>query len=148
MATELNTKAAAGPYYIIPCSAGKLDERAAADDLYTGAMYRFTRANVDRLGGTILILSARHGLVELDQEIDPYDTKMTDMGSVTVGELVEQVQGMGWHEGEVGPEVYTFLPKAYFDRLNEACQANYVWAQDVYEGNIGIGDQRHILSTV
>lgn len=43
----------------------------------------------------ILILSALHGLLPLDQIIEPYDQRMRDPGSITTAQLVEQAAALG-----------------------------------------------------
>jgi hypothetical protein len=65
---------------VIPCSAAKLDHRAPAGQLYTGSWHRLARQAADALAArtdaTVMILSAAHALVRLDQELDPYDTSL------------------------------------------------------------------------
>lgn len=155
-----------GITYVIPCGAGKLDHPAAAKGLYTGSMFRHTYENVARLVADdlragrgagqvrILILSAKLGLIEVDQEIEPYELKMGAAGSVTAEQVREQATalGMGWGEGD-GPadvpgEVYALLPRPYLAVLDEALRGLYVYAQDVYEGCSGIGDQRRVNAII
>ncbi|QDN84395.1 DUF6884 domain-containing protein [Streptomyces sp. RLB3-6] len=87
-----------GPLVIIPCGSAKLDHVAPAGELYVGSYHRSCRAAADALtadGGTVLILSALYGLVTLDQEIEPYDLRMGQLGSVAVEKLREQAQELG-----------------------------------------------------
>lgn len=149
-----------GITYVIPCGAGKLDHAAPAKDLYTGSMFRQTYENVarlateDRAAGRgagqvrILILSAKLGLIEVDQEIEPYELKMGAAGSVTADEVRAQAiaLGMDWGPGEDDRpgEVYALLPKAYLAVLDEALRGLYVYAQDVYEGCASIFEQRRV----
>jgi hypothetical protein len=155
-----------GITYVIPCGAAKLDHAAPASELYTGQMFRHTYENVARLaaddraagrgGGQvrILVLSALYGLVEIDQQIEPYDLKMGAAGSVTAERVREQATelGMGWGAGDdpedVPGEVYALLPKAYLRVLDEALREIYVYVQDVYEGCGGIGDQRRVNAII
>jgi hypothetical protein len=69
---------------IIPCGARKREGIHQAAELYTGSYFRaalkWARRNADR----VLILSAKHGLIPLDYEIESYDLKMGDPDSVTV----------------------------------------------------------------
>ncbi|MFF4902535.1 DUF6884 domain-containing protein [Streptomyces sp. NPDC001068] len=87
-----------GPLVIIPCGSSKLDHAAPAGELYVGSYHRSCRAAADALtadGGTVLILSALYGLVPLEQEIEPYDLRMGQLGSVAVEKLREQAQELG-----------------------------------------------------
>lgn len=134
---------------IIPCGAGKLDSPAPARDLYTGQMFRHTlaaaQAEADTIGGRVLILSAKHGLIDLDTVVSPYEQKMGQAGSVTPGTIAAQALALGidW-----GAQVYTFLPAAYYEPLDQALKTLDVYAQDVYEATCGIGDQRHVNAVV
>ncbi len=60
---------------LIGCGAQKLERRAPARELYTGALFRKSLAYAERVnpGGRIFILSALHGLTPLELEILPYD---------------------------------------------------------------------------
>jgi len=63
---------------LMACSGTKLNRDARAIDLYRGVMYESYRAHV-RSDATprVLILSARHGFLQPDTEIAPYDERMT-----------------------------------------------------------------------
>jgi hypothetical protein len=63
---------------LMACSGTKLNRDARAIDLYRGVMYESYRAHV-RGDATprVLILSARHGFLQPDTEIAPYDERMT-----------------------------------------------------------------------
>lgn len=140
--------------YVIPCGAAKADHRTAARDLYTGSMFRHTLAAAvatadadeqDGCSARVLILSALHGLVELDTELDPYNVKMGDAGCITPEALAAQAVelGIGW-----GHEVYAMLPKAYLAALDAALRPMDVNVLDVYEAAPGIGYQRGVNKNV
>ncbi len=151
-----------GITYVIPCGGSKLDRPAPARELYTGSMFRHTltvasRAAADDMASgrgpaRVLILSALHGLVELDTVLAPYDLKMGRPGSVDVATLMRQAEefGMGWGPGDDdGPgEVYAMLPRAYYAALSEALQQLYVYPQDVYEACSGLFDQKVVNAHV
>jgi hypothetical protein len=61
-------------------------------ELYIGSYHRACRRAADRLGGRLLIFSARHGLLPPDRVIEPYELAMGRLGSVTVKVLREQAQ--------------------------------------------------------
>lgn len=58
---------------VIGCGKSKLDRRAPAGELYTGSLFRAARRYAEARGGRWAILSARHGLVMPDEELEPYD---------------------------------------------------------------------------
>ncbi|MEK9521443.1 hypothetical protein MIU24_18915 [Streptomyces venezuelae] len=91
-------QAAEQPLVIIPCGSTKLDHAAPAADLYVGSYHRAcarAAAALTANGGTVLILSALHGLVPLDRVLDPYEMRMGDKGSVTPDVLREQARALG-----------------------------------------------------
>ena len=81
---------------VIPCGGAKLDRPAPAGQLYTGSYHAACRRTADALQpARVLILSALHGLVELDAELAPYDVRMGQPGSVTAEQLAEQAERLG-----------------------------------------------------
>lgn len=129
---------------IIPCGGAKVDSAAPARDLYTGSMFRHTLAAVEASGDydAVLILSAKHGLVELDTVLAPYDVTMGDADAITVDALAVQAQALGFDAEDV--DAYGFLPGAYLDVLDEALRTLDVYVSPVYEAAPGIGYQRQV----
>lgn len=134
-------------WIIIPCGAEKLDAPAPAEQLYSSSSFRMAlaaaKAQAEEEGGEVLILSALHGLVQLDQVIAPYDVRMGDAGSVGPELIAAQARALGivW---EARPDVYAFLPRSYFAVLDEALRADDIFAAPVYEATRGIGDHRGV----
>lgn len=76
---------------VIPCGSRKLGRRARAADLYVGSYHRACRRAADALRpDRLLILSARYGLLDLDDVIDPYDTPHGAAGAITAEALLKQ----------------------------------------------------------
>jgi hypothetical protein len=129
--------------YVIPCGGTKTDHAAPARDLYTGSMFRHTLnaalAMADGDDARVLILSARHGLVELDTVLAPYDQRMDAPGAIAADAVAAQAAALG-----VGRDVYALLPRPYLSTLDAALRQLGVWVQDVYEATAGIGEQRHV----
>lgn len=147
----MSSRTARPTFVVIPCSAAKIDTAAPARDLYSASdNFRATLAAAESDawdGATVLILSALHGLLTLDQVVAPYNVKMGDPGSVTVETIAEQAQalGMTW---EARADVYAMLPGAYFRKLDAALRLDDVYAADVYEAAPGIGYQRGTVSSI
>jgi len=65
---------------LIPCVGLKLPKRAAARDLYQGALFEACLSYSAAIQPDAThILSALHGLVGLDQELDPYDVTLREL---------------------------------------------------------------------
>ena len=128
--------------YVIPCAGAKLDHPAPARDLYTGSMFRHTLAAAEALaepGDRILVLSARYGLVDLDEVLHPYEQRMDRPGRVDTDVITVQAMYHG-----IGSDVYALLPRVYFTALDAALRPLFIWVQDVYEATAGIGEQRRV----
>lgn len=67
---------------VIPCGGAKLDHAAPAAELYTGGYFRACLAYGRAYGERVLILSALHGLIELDRVVEPYELRMGEPGAV------------------------------------------------------------------
>jgi hypothetical protein len=65
---------------LISCGSKKLKERARAQELYISPLFRYGLEFAKKMNPSeIYILSAKHRLTELDQEIDPYNLSLNDM---------------------------------------------------------------------
>ncbi len=68
--------------FLVGCSAQKLHVSVpiAARELYQSQLFTKALAYAEREGDEVFILSARHGLVELDRKLLPYEWTMRDVG--------------------------------------------------------------------
>jgi len=130
-----------GPLVLIPCSAPKRSGRHTAADLYTGSTFGSTLAaarSIVRPYGfgdeCIRIVSAKHGLLRLDQLVDAYDVTVGDTDAVTTDVIVDQSREF---DGMAG-DVLMLLPAAYRSLVGDA----FPDAIDGFTGTGGIGDQR------
>ena len=63
---------------LIACSSKKLNQRARAKDLYTGPLFKLSWAYaLNERPDKIYILSALHGLLDPETDIDPYNVTLT-----------------------------------------------------------------------
>lgn len=142
----------AGVTYVIPCGGAKLDHPAPAHRLYVGSMFRHTWDHATRCAALdvaagygparVLILSAKHGLIDPAQILEPYDLRIDQPGSIPAATVTAQALALGidW-----GAEVYALLPRPYLARLDAALRSLDVHVQDVYEAaTLGIGEQRRV----
>lgn len=66
---------------LISCVSKKLPHEARAEDLYISPLFKFNLKLAKQLNpDAIYILSAKHGVLELDVKIEPYDTTLNKMG--------------------------------------------------------------------
>ncbi|MEX1263849.1 MAG: DUF6884 domain-containing protein [Actinomycetota bacterium] len=61
---------------LVGCVKKKLERAAPARDLYSSPLFRGRRAYVERTCGRWFILSAKHGLVDPDEVLEPYDVTL------------------------------------------------------------------------
>lgn len=142
-------------WYVIPCGNEKLSHAAPAAELYTGQQFRHTlektqiAAGYDREAGfdaEIVIMSALHGLVRLDEVLEPYDCKLPRRKAPApeyLAMLRRQAAELGitWDTAEV----YALVGKDYYRALDEALFIGEdISLFDVYETCHGIGDQRRV----
>lgn len=132
-------------FVIIPCGGAKLEKPAPARHLYTGSMFRDQLATALTMttAENIRILSAKHGLLELDEIVEPYDLKMGQKASIKSETLAAQL-------ATILPKNETYiidalLPKAYAAAL-EAATADHI--ENHFDGCAGIGYQKQVLKQI
>jgi hypothetical protein len=77
---------------LISCASKKLHHKAKAKDLYISSLFvgnlRYARTLKP---DSIFILSAKYGLLELDREVEPYNTTLKDMPLAQVKAWADKV---------------------------------------------------------
>jgi hypothetical protein len=77
---------------LISCGKSKLNRPAPAQQLYTGDLFQKSLAYARHRGAdSIYILSAKYGLVELNQMIEPYEKTLNRMPSSEVRRWADEV---------------------------------------------------------
>ncbi len=73
-----------------------MDRPNPARHLYTGSYHLMCRRAAERIPGPagVLVLSALHGFVRLDDELLPYEQRMDAPGHVSVEQLRAQAAGL------------------------------------------------------
>lgn len=102
---------------IIPCGAKKAKTSALAWRLYQGPYFKacLRWALSVEVPSNVWILSAKYGLIRLDEAIEPYDLRMGEPGSVTIEHIKDQIDdGMLLSEKVIGlgGRAYTAVIKA------------------------------------
>ena len=68
-----------GAYYtiaVVGCGAAKQDKPAPAGEMYTSVLFRLSYEYAQAVGDDVVIASAKHGLLALDDVIEPYERRL------------------------------------------------------------------------
>ncbi len=77
---------------LISCVSKKLSVPVAARDLYVSSLFRMgLRYAESRTPDAIYILSAKHGLVELDQQLSPYEESLIGRSDAEIAQWAQGV---------------------------------------------------------
>lgn len=127
---------------MVPCGGRKLQRPAPAGELYVGSYHRACRraAAVLSLRRT-LILSARHGLVGLEDVLAPYDTIFGDPDAVTPDHVAAQADQRGLR---AVAGVVVLAGRRYV----AATRLAWPHALDPLAGSRGIGEQLARLAEI
>jgi hypothetical protein len=130
---------------VVPCGGRKLDTETPvpAAELYVGSYHRAARRAAEVLAGSaglVLILSALHGLVTLDQMLAPYELRAGQAGTVTGETIRAQAEALGI----AAAEVVVLGGRAYVELARQA----WPLAVAPLEGTRGIGEQLGRLAAI
>jgi uncharacterized protein DUF6884 len=64
---------------LVSCSSQKLDRAAPARELYCSALFKLSLRYAQRYCEHVYVISAKHGLLDLDAVIEPYDSMLAAM---------------------------------------------------------------------
>lgn len=77
---------------LISCVSQKLQLRAKARDLYVSTLFKLNLKYANSLNpNEIYVLSAKHGLLELEREIEPYEQTLNNMRTAEIKEWANNV---------------------------------------------------------
>ena len=77
---------------LISCVSKKLSHRAKVKNLYVSTLFKYNLKYANTLGAdSIYVLSAKHGLLSLDQEIEPYEQTLNNMHANEVKDWANKV---------------------------------------------------------
>lgn len=95
---------------LISCVSQKLPHRAQAKDLYVSTLFKLNYKYAKKLhADEIYILSAKHGLLSLTQEIDPYEQTLNNMRSAEIKVWANQVLEQLKQVCSIDETEFTFL---------------------------------------
>ncbi len=95
---------------LISCASKKLPHRARAGDLYISPLFRLNLKYARQLAPSqIFILSAKYGLVQLDEEIEPYDVTLNSMSARERKAWADKVLAQLQEHSDVERDNFVFL---------------------------------------
>jgi len=120
---------------IVACGSKKRNEPSRARDLYAGPYFRaaLSYALAVSPARDVFILSAKYGLLGLNDEIEPYDVAIGDPGAIMSKELSDQAEVFGLLRERV-----TVLGGARYVKF---CRKVWRDIEAPLEGKGGIGTQ-------
>lgn len=127
---------------LIGCSAMKAEHAAPARELYRGPLFKAALAYAEREGfDAVYVLSAKHGLVELGQELEPYDTHLAGLTQQERDVLsVEIVDALNKHLEDEPAELTILAGREYVALLEPG-----PWKVHAPLAGLQIGECLHFL---
>lgn len=97
-------------FVLVSCASKKLNHRAKAEDLYVSDLFRKSLAYAREMRPAgIFILSAKHGLVRPDAQIDPYNVTLNAMSVSEAKAWSDNVFGQLLKHTDVEHDHFVFL---------------------------------------
>lgn len=95
---------------LISCASAKLPHKSRARDLYVSALFQKNLAYALSLApDRIFILSAKYGLLGLEQEIEPYDVSLNQMNVASVRVWASMVLRQLAEQADLEQDLFIFL---------------------------------------
>lgn len=135
---EATHKRQARHIVLIACCKRKLPRTAPAENLYQGDLFRKSLAYARSLWpDAIFVLSAKHGLVQLDEMIGPYEQTLNRMPVAARGNWASRVMAELEQVSDLHNDRFTFLAS---HRYREGLIPHIHHAEAPLRG-LGIGQQ-------
>lgn len=129
---------------LIACSASKLDNDATAKDLYTGQLFKKSKAYAEKTGEPYFILSAVHGLLEPTKVIGPYNYTLKKQRLKEREAWASRVvDSIVWHVPQ-GSTIILLAGSDYADPIESKLKLKGFKIDRPLKG-LGIGQQQHKL---
>ena len=95
---------------LISCVSKKLEKKSTAENIYTSTLFKKNLTYAKSLKpNEIYILSAKHGLLKLTDEIEPYDKTLNNMRSKDIKEWSKTVVNQLKTVADLENDEFTFL---------------------------------------
>ena len=127
---------------LLSCVSKKLDTKSRARDLYVSPLFRYALKYAESLDtDKIFILSAKYGLVGLDEEIEPYELTLNGMKSIEKKVWADNVLKQLASECDLDNDEFVFLAGENYRKYMVPHIKNY----NVPMQGLGIGKQLKFL---
>ena len=127
---------------LISCVSKKSEQKSKAKDLYISPLFRFNLRYAHSLNpARIFILSAEHGLLNLDKEIEPYNKTLNNMSSKEIKQWSEKVVAELKKVSDLKNDRFIFLAGARYRKFLISEIKNY----KIPLKGLGIGKQLQFL---
>lgn len=127
---------------LISCVSKKRSEKSKAKDLYTSPLFKYNLRYAQSMHpDKIFILSAEYGLLDLDQEVAPYNKTLNNMSSNEIKIWAEEVLLKLKSRIEISKDEVVFLAGERYRKFLIPHIARY----SVPMKGLGIGKQLHYL---
>jgi cytoplasmic iron level regulating protein YaaA (DUF328/UPF0246 family) len=128
---------------LISCGKKKRTQKCKARDLYISDLFKKNLQYAAKLApDKIFILSAKYGLEDLDDEIEPYDLTLNDMSAFEIKRWADGVLRQLAEKANLQHDQFVFLAGAKYRKY---LLPHLAHAQVPLEG-LRIGEQLHRLS--
>jgi len=127
---------------LIACASQKLASKAKARDLYTSTLFKKSLAYAQRLQpDSILILSAKHALLDLETEIEPYNLTLNNMSASEIRSWAERVVKQLSERSDLQRDHFIFLAGMKYRKY----LVPHLHSWQVPLEGMRIGEQLHFL---
>ncbi len=127
---------------LVPCAAKKVPYKAKAEDLYASPLFKLNLRYAHSLDpDALFILSAKHGLVGLGEELEPYDLTLNEMRSEEVKRWAESVLRQLGDVADLQKDRFVFLTGERYRKYLLPHTPNH----EVPLRGLGIGKQMKFL---
>jgi len=127
---------------LISCASKKLKNKAKAKDLYISNLFKLNLEYAKSLNpDKIFILSAKHHLLNLDEEIEPYNQTLSNMKDEEIKIWADKVLEQLRQEADLQEDEFIFLAGEKYRKFLIPDIKNY----KIPLQNLGIGKQLKFL---
>lgn len=128
---------------LIGCSKQKRPEATLARDLYQGPLFRKSLAYAESVGAdAIYVLSAKHGLTPIDQQLEPYDVTLHSMSASEVRAWAKAVLDQLDAVADLHHDTFVLLAGEAYRRY----LVSHLTNAEVPLRGLGIGEQLRFLN--
>ena len=132
---------------LVGCGSKKRDKALPAKDLYLGGLVRTGLARACALAGedAVFIVSAKHGLLALDEHTEPYELSLRTMPRTEREAWGNRVAEQLAKRGVLGARFVALMGETYVALLRRSFGARGWFLEEPLRGVRGIGNRIRVL---